>query len=321
LRVVFLGTPDFALPSLEAVATHARLLAAVAQPDRPKGRGREVAPPPVKTRAIELGVPVLQAERPNLPGTIAALSALRAELFVVVAYGAILSPELLGVPKQGAINLHASLLPEFRGASPIQQAILEGRAETGNSTMWMAQGLDTGDVILQRALAIGPDETAGELSARLATDGAALLIETLEAVARGDAPRTKQDDARATLTKKIKKSDGALDFAQPARSVHDRARAMTPWPGAFASFAGQIVRFEKTRVSDADAAQSAAPGTIVEGISDGGLRIACGRGTIDVLELRPSGKSTMNAQAWLRGTRVDLASRPRFERAKDEETS
>ena len=315
-----MGTPDFAVPSLETVAERARVLAVVAQPDRPKGRGREVAPPPVKTRAIELGLPVLQAEKPNDPGMVAALRALRPDLFVVVAFGAILSPELLSVPKKGAVNLHASLLPELRGASPIQQAILEGRPRTGLSTMWMAEGLDTGDVIHQRVVMIGPNATAGDLSTHLAAEGAALLVETLEAIARGDAPRTKQDDEDATLTKKIKKSDGALDFELPAKAVHDRARAMTPWPGALAAFAGQIVRFEETRVSHTDATTGAAPGTVLAEAPDGGLRIACGRGTIDVLKVRPAGKSTMDAQAWLRGTRVDIAARPKFERARDEET-
>ncbi len=317
---MFLGTPDFALPALEAVAERARVVAVVAQPDRPKGRGREIAAPPVKSRAIDLGLPVLQAERPNLPGLVASLRALRPDLFVVVAYGAILSPDLLAVPKQGAINLHASLLPELRGASPIQTAILEGRSETGNSTMWMDEGLDTGDVIHMRALAIDPNETAGELSARLAIDGAALLAETLEAVARGDAPRTTQDDSRATLTKKIKKSAGRLDFAQPAKAVHDRARAMTPWPGAVASFSGQTVRFDQTRVPDADAGNDV-PGTVLGESSDGGLRVACGRGTIDVLRIRPAGKPTMDAAAWWRGTRADFASKPKFERATDEETT
>jgi methionyl-tRNA formyltransferase len=322
---VFLGTPDFALPSLEAVAARARLQVVVVQPDRPVGRGLEVAAPPVKTRALELGVPVLQNEKPNQPGTIAALKALRPDLFVVVAYGAILSRELLAVPKLGAINLHASILPELRGASPIQHALLEGRKETGNSTMWMAEGLDTGDVIFTRALAVDPNETAGELSARLAADGAQLLAETLEAVARGDAPRTKQDDARATLTKKIKKSDGVLDFALSAKAVHDRARAMTPWPGAVASFGGKPVRFERTRIADAGgpagAAPNVAPGTILGEAEGGALRVACGEGAIDVLLVRPAGKSTMEAQSWWRGTRADVASQPRFERAQTEEKS
>jgi methionyl-tRNA formyltransferase len=317
---VFLGTPDFALPSLEAVAGRARLQAVVAQPDRPKGRGREVSSPPVKLRAHELGLTVLQAERPNLPGTIGALKGLRPDLFVVVAYGAILSPELLAVPKLGAINLHASLLPELRGASPIQQAILEGRTETGNSTMWMAEGLDTGDVIFQRAVAIGPNETAGELSARLARDGAALLVETLEAIVRGEAPRKPQDEARATLTKKIRKRDGALDFAEPAQRVHDRVRAMTPSPGAVAAFSGQKVRFEKTIVSDPDT-PAGAPGTVLGESIAGALRVACGRGTIDILDVRPAGKASMDARAWWRGTRADLATKPKFERVRDEETS
>ena len=249
MRIVFLGTPEFAVPSLEALAARFEVALVVVQPDRPRGRGRAVAPPPVKARALELGLPVLQAERPNRPGTIGALTAVQADLFVVVAYGAILSPALLAAPRLGCVNLHASLLPAYRGASPIQAALLDGRATTGNTTMWMAEGLDTGDMILSREVAIGPDETAGELSARLAIDGAALLVATVEQIAAGTAPRAPQDKAQATVTKKIRKDDGALDFTAPAVRVHDRARAMTPWPGAQAMYEGTSIRFERTRVT------------------------------------------------------------------------
>jgi methionyl-tRNA formyltransferase len=328
MRVVFLGTPEFALPALEALAARGVVALVVAQPDKPQGRGRAVAPPPVKERALALGLPVLQASRPNRPGTIGALRAMRPDLFVVVAFGAILSPELLAVPRLGAINLHASLLPEYRGASPIQQAILDGRESTGNTTMWMDEGLDTGDLILARTLSIGPDETAGELSARLATDGAELLVETLERVAAGDAPRVAQDEARASRTHKIAKTDGALDFTQPARAVHDRARAMTPWPGAVAAFAGQAVRFERTRVADGTTpgalpgrieAGAAAPGDLAGVGQGGGLLVRCGDGAIEVLRVRPAGRKEMDALAWWRGLRVNDATPPRFERVRIED--
>lgn len=322
MRIVFLGTPEFAVPSLEALAARFEVVLVVVQPDRPKGRGRAIAPPPVKARAFALGLPVIQVERPNRPGAVAALTEVHADLFVVVAYGAILSPALLAVPRLGCINLHASLLPAYRGASPIQAAILDGRAETGNTTMWMAAGLDTGDVILQRARAIGRDETAGELSARLAIDGAALLVETVERLAAGEAPRASQDEAAATLTKKIRKDDGALDFTAPAVRVHDRARAMTPWPGAQAAFEGGIVRFERTRVAGADAgAAGATPGTIVGPGPAGGLVVACGEGFIEVLRVRPAGKNDMNALDWWRGLRSGTGSAPRFTTPSREEKS
>ena len=309
--MVFLGTPEFAVPSLVALASRFEVALVVAQPDRPRGRGRAVAPPPVKEQALTLGRPVLQVERPNRPGAVAALTAVEADLFVVVAYGAILSPALLAVPRLGCINLHASLLPAYRGASPIQAALLDGLATTGNTTMWMAEGLDTGDVIRQRALAVGSDENAGELSARLAVDGAALLIETVERIEAGDAPRTAQDETRVTMTKKIRKDDGELDFTAPAASVHNRARAMTPWPGAQAACAGTTVRIERTRLAP-EAVSGAAPGTILGPGPEGGLAVACGEGVVEVLRVRPAGKNDMNALDWWRGFRSGTGSAPRF---------
>jgi methionyl-tRNA formyltransferase len=299
MRVVFFGTPEFAVPALAAVADRFEVLLAVAQPDRPKGRGRALAAPPVKDAAIARGIPVLQVESPNAPSTLFALRAVRPDLFVVVAYGAILSPELLAVPKLGAINLHASLLPRYRGASPIQAALLDGLGETGASTMWMDAGLDTGDLIATTKLAIAPDETAGELSTRLAAAGATLLAETIAAVEAGTATRTPQSAEGASVTKKIRKDAGALDFAQPAARVHDRARAMTPWPGALATFAGEPVRFARTRVADG----AGAPGAVLGIGPSGGLLVACGTGALEVLRVVPAGRAEMDAQAWWHGRR------------------
>jgi methionyl-tRNA formyltransferase len=324
VRIVFLGTPGFATPSLDALAGRFDIALAVAQPDRPQGRGRAIGPPPVKVRAFELGVPCLQVEQPNAPGAIAALRKVEADLFVVVAYGELLSPELLAVPRLGCVNLHASLLPALRGASPIQGALLAGLATTGNTTMWMNEGLDTGDMILQRALPIGPDETAGELSARLAEDGAALLAETVERIEAGTAPRTKQDESGASVTKKIRKRDGWLEFSPPATAVHNRARAMTPWPGAVAAFDGAPVRLERTRLvngSERDAGARPEPGVIHgEGPNDG-LLVACGTGAIEVLRVRPAGRNDMAALDWWRGLRSGKGSAPRFTTpSRDEET-
>ena len=315
MRIVFFGTPGFATPALVALAQRFDVALVVAQPDRPQGRGRAVGPPPVKTRAFDLGLPCMQVEKPNLPGAIAALAKVEADLFVVVAYGALLSPALLAVPRLGAVNLHASLLPAYRGASPIQAALLDGLDTTGNSTMWMAEGLDTGDVILQRTLPIGPDENAGELSARLAEDGAKLLLETIERIEAGDAPRTPQDAARASVTKKIRKDDGWLDFALPAKTVHDRARAMTPWPGAVARYDGKPVRLERTRVladEEIETGVRPEPGAIHDVEPLGGLTVACGTGAIEVLRVRPAGRNEMNARDWWRGLRTGKGSAPRF---------
>ena len=322
MRVGFFGTPQFAVPALEALATKHDVALAVAQPDRPKGRGRALAAPPVKQAALAHGIPCLQVESPNRPGALAALRALEADLFVVVAYGAILSGELLAVPRLGCVNLHASLLPRYRGASPIQAALLDGLAATGASTMWMDEGLDTGDVILQRAVPIGPDETAGDLSARLAVEGAALLVETLVRIEQGNAPRVPQDPALATVTKKIRKRDGYLDFAQPAQAVHDRARAMTPWPGAIAEFRGEPVRFERTRVvPSAGAPASKAPGSVLGPGPSGGLIVECGAGGIELLRVTPAGKPEMDTRAWWRGLRIKDSDVVRFTTPRSEEPS
>jgi methionyl-tRNA formyltransferase len=297
MRVVFFGTPEFAVPALEAIAARFDVALVVAQPDRPKGRGRVLAAPPVKTAALARGLPVLQVETPNAPSPLYALRAMRPDLFVVVAYGAILSPALLAVPKLGAINLHGSILPRYRGASPIQAALLDGLTETGATTMWMDEGLDTGDIIDTRTLAIDRDETAGELSARLAVMGAGLLTETLAGVESGTSPRTPQPAEGATVTKKIRKDDGRLDFTQPAKRVHDRARAMTPWPGALASFAGETLRFLRTRVAEG----KGEPGAV---LSAAPFLVACGEGAIEVQRVVPAGKAEMDASAWWRGLRV-----------------
>jgi methionyl-tRNA formyltransferase len=311
MRVIFFGTPEFATPALRATAAPAEVLLVLAQPDRPKGRGRVLTAPPVKEVALELGVPCMQVESPNAPGAVAALKALAPDLFVVVAYGAILSRELLAVPSRGAINLHGSLLPAYRGASPIQAAIADGRATTGVCTMWMDEGLDTGDVIECQEVAIGSEETAGELSSRLADAGAALLARTLDVIASGDAPRTPQRADGATVTKRLKKADGFLDFTQPVRRVHDRARAMTPWPGAQAEFEGEAVRFTRTHVAE-HAATGPIAGAVLGTGPGGGLLVACGDGALEVLRLVPSGRPEMDAQDWWRGLRRPNGSAARF---------
>jgi len=299
VRIVFLGTPAFAVPALGAALRHDEVVLVAAQPDRPKGRGRALAAPHVKAAALAHGLPVLQVESPNRPGVLGALGALAPDLFVVVAYGAILSRALLAVPRLGAINLHGSLLPAYRGASPIQAAIADGLARTGVSTMWMDEGLDTGDVIFEEPVPIGPDQTAGELSETLATVGAELLASTLRAIERGDAPRAPQDGARATLTKRLKKRDGFVDFTLPAPRVHDRARAMTPWPGAVAEFEGERVRLDRTHV----AAGKGAAGAVLGPGPLGGLLVACGEGAIEVTRVTPPGRPEMDAAAWWRGLR------------------
>jgi methionyl-tRNA formyltransferase len=311
-----MGTPQFAAPSLSALAqTDLEIVAVYVQPDRPAGRGRKTSPPPVKQVALHEGLPVHQPLDANSASSLDLLRSLTPDLFVVVAYGCILSPELLAVPKLGAVNLHASLLPDYRGASPVPYAILDGREETGVTSIWMDPGIDTGDMILQRRIAIGAEENTGELTARLAEVGAALLVETVRAIAAGTAPRTPQDRSTGRYCKKLKKGEGAIDWSTDAESITRHVRAMTPWPGAFSelevgSAGGEAVRqplrIERARVVDSPGG-SAPSGTVrlaPVGDTGHGVIVTCGEGSVELVTVRPAGKRSMAAGDWWRGLRV-----------------
>jgi methionyl-tRNA formyltransferase len=296
LRVVFFGSPAFAVPSLRAVAAGTDLVAVVSQPDRPAGRGQAPTPPAVKVAAGELGAPVFQPEKIRTPETAAALAAFAADLFVVVAYGRILPQALLDMPRLGAYNVHASLLPRLRGAAPIQWAIIRGDAETGVSIMRMEAGLDTGPVAATRRLAIADDDTAGTLSAKLADLGAGLLADTLPAIAEGGVRLAPQDDAGATLAPPLAKTDGHLRFDRPARAVSAQARGVDPWPGASASLDGQPIKLFRPRVADG----SGRPGEVL-GLRGEGLVIACAEGAIAFDELQLPGRKRLPAGSVLLG--------------------
>jgi methionyl-tRNA formyltransferase len=316
MRVVFMGTPQFAVPTLAALV-EARLEVAevYVQPDRPAGRGRKPAAPPVKAFALERGLPLAQPEDANSAASLAHLRALAPDLFVVVAYGCILSPDLLGVPRLGAINVHASLLPDFRGAAPVACAILEGAHGTGVTTMWMNAGIDTGDVILQRYTPIQPEESAGELAERLSQLGARLLVQTLREVGQGTAPRLPQDLQAGSYCRKLRKEHGVILWAQDAERVARHVRAMTPWPGAHTVFEpdpagggaaephGHALLVERARVLDR-LARAVAPGHVLGADRVGpaeGVVVACKRGALELLTVRPAGKRSMSALDWWRG--------------------
>jgi methionyl-tRNA formyltransferase len=296
-RAVFFGSPAFAVPALRAVAANTTLVAVVSQPDRPAGRGQAATPPAVKIAAIELSVPVIQPEKVRTPETAAALAALRADLFVVVAYGRILPQALLDLPRLGAWNVHASLLPKLRGAAPIQWSIIRGDSETGVAIMRMEAGLDTGPVAAMRAVPIADDDTAGTLSARLADLGAGLLAETLPAIAGGQVALTPQDHGAATLAPLLTKADGHLDFNRPARVVSAHARGVDPWPGASAVLEGAPLKLFAPRVIDAGGGR---PGEVL-GPCPEGLAIACAGGAIAFGELQLPGRRRMPAAAVLTG--------------------
>jgi methionyl-tRNA formyltransferase len=292
------------------VAEHTTLVAAVTQPDRPAGRGQAPAPPAVKTVAQQLGVPVLQFEKVRTPETLAALRALDADLFVVVAYGRILPEPVLALPRLGPYNVHASLLPALRGAAPIQWAIIRGASETGVSIMRMEAGLDTGPVAARRSLAIDDADTAGTLADKLAVLGAGLLADTLPDIVSGRVVLTAQDDAATTLAPPLTKADGRLDFSRPARVVSAQARGVDPWPGATALLDGEPLRLFAPRVLP-PAFPARQPGEVI-GLDDGRLCVACGdaaAASLGFSELQLPGRKRLPAAAVLAGRAIPPGTR------------
>lgn len=299
-RLVFAGTPEFAVPALDVALDQADVVAVLTQPDRPAGRGRSLRPSPVKERALAAGVPVLQPERLSREDQRAALLEIEADLLVTAAYGLLLPKAVLDWPREGCWNLHASLLPRWRGASPIQQAIRAGDAQTGISLMQMDPGLDTGPVRLQASLAIGPEETAADLHDRLAALAGRLLQQALQQRAQGTLPEpVAQDDSRATHAPLIRKEDARIDWNDDAAAIARQVHAFNPWPVAFTELNGQALRILRARPLDLDAGD-AMPGQLMTGRGHPDeLRVACGRGVLSVLELQSPGKRRMSARDWL----------------------
>lgn len=304
MRVVFFGSPDFAVPSLAAVASAHEVVAVVTQPDRPAGRGAKLQPPAVKVLATELGLPILQPLKLRDGVVAGELRKLEPDLFIVVAYGRILPPDLLAVPRLGPWNVHASLLPKLRGAAPIQWAIIRGESETGVSVMRMEAGLDTGPVAAYATERIGPEDTAGTLSARLAPLGAKLLLETLPGIADGSLLPRRQDDASATLAPPLAKTHGRLDFSQPAALVSALARGVDPWPGATVLLDGEMTKVFSPRVVSG----TGEPGRVL-GMVPAGLAVACGEQAVAFGELQLPGRKRMSARALVAGRPVPPGTR------------
>ena len=303
MRIVFFGTPDFAVLSLRALTREGLdIVAVVTQPDKPARRSRSrVVPPPVKLAALDANLAVLQPERPSEPEFLAELERLGPDIGVVAAYGHILKRELLELPQRGMVNVHPSLLPKLRGASPIQHAILNGLTETGVSIMKMAEEMDAGPVILRMAASVAPDETSGELSARLAEFGARALIEALTLVASGAATYEDQDDSAATYAPKITRSMTRIDWNQPADDVARLLRAFDPKPGAWTALDGQELKcFGPVKVPNPQGPTR--PGEAIK--ADQALVVATGDGAIEILDVHPAGKQRMPANAWLRGRAI-----------------
>lgn len=293
-----MGSPEFALPTLQALAENYQVVGVVTQPDRPSGRGRSLTPPPVKVLAESLQLPVIQPERLKEPGAMEQLAAWQPEMIVVAAFGQILRRAVLDLPPFGCINVHASLLPRWRGAAPIQAALLHGDAETGVTIMKMDPGVDTGPLLSRRAGPVLPDDTAASLSARLARTGAELLIETLPAYLQGEIEPQPQDEAGATYAPMLKKEDGRLDFSAGAQELERRVRAFNPWPGAFTHWRGGLLKVHQALASD-----SPSPGSGRRLVWNGLPAIGTGRGILVLEEVQPAGKRPMPGKVFLAGAR------------------
>lgn len=305
MRVVFMGSPEFALPTLSALAQSPahEVLAVFTQPDRPAGRGKKLTGPPVKGLAVELGLPVLQPQKVRSDEAFAQLQELAGDVIVVVGYGQIIPQRIIDLPEYGCVNVHSSLLPKYRGAAPVNWAIVRGETKTGVCTMKIVKKLDAGDVLLCRKTPIGPDETASELSARLAPMGAELLMATLSGLEAGEITPQPQDESQMTYAPLMKREDAAIDWSLPATEIHNRVRGFDPWPGAFTAYRGKRLQIRRTRLTDAQGE----PGKILA-VSDG-LTIACGEGAILATELQPEGKPRMAAAAFINGYRPQVGDR------------
>lgn len=308
MRVLFWGTPDFATPPLRALLGEGfDVVGVVTQPDRPVGRGRsKVQPSPVKRVATDEGLPVLQPERPRGDDFLANLRDLEADISVVVAYGHILPPDVIDLPRHGTINIHASLLPLLRGAAPIQAAIREGHERTGVTIMRMVPRLDAGPVILQLATAVYDDETYGELALRLSELGAAAVVEALALIELGRAREEPQEESRATYAPKVDRESTRVDWTQDARAVARLVRAYDPRPGAYATHNGQPVKLFGARL--APRPESAVPGEVLEA-GGAGLVVACGEGGLRVLYVQPADKKRMTSAEWHRGRGIEVGDR------------
>jgi methionyl-tRNA formyltransferase len=296
MRVLFYGTPAFALPTLQALLDRHTVVGVVTQPDRPAGRGQRLAPSPVKQVALERGLPVFQPPRLREPGWAERLGPVEPDVAVVVAFGQILPRAILELPARGSINVHASLLPRYRGAAPVAWAIIRGEAETGITTFRMDEGMDTGSVLLQHALPIGAEETAGDLAGRLAELGAAVLLETLDRLDRlTPAP---QDHAAATLAPRLRKEDGVLDWTRPADELAARVRGVNPWPGAATS--GPTGRLLIWRARPR--AGVGEPGVLTQG--EDVLGIGTGAGLLEPVEVQPESRRVMPWATFLHGARL-----------------
>jgi len=299
IRAVFMGTPEISVPALETLARTADVVGVVCQPDRPSGRGMQLRAPAVKLKALELGLEVVQPLKIRTGDFLAWMSGKKPDVALVLAYGRIVAPDVLACPRKGCMNLHASLLPRYRGAAPIQWAIVRGEAETGVSLMQMDAGMDTGPVYAVRRVAIGENETAGDLGARLASVAAGMVEDELFRVLSGEIHATAQRDDLATSAPVLKKGDGEIDWSRDPREIHNLVRGMWPWPGAFTHVGSKTLKVIETR-SSAFKCGDAAPGTVVAADASGVL-IACAGGTLEIVRGQLEGRKPVTGRELVMG--------------------
>ncbi len=307
MRIIFMGTPDFAVPCLQALhESEHTLLALVTQPDRPKGRGGKLTPPATKVFAQEHGIPVFQPPRMKDPTFLDELKGLNPDLIAVTAFGRILPPVILDLPPKGCVNVHASLLPKYRGAAPINWAIINGETETGITTMQMDPGMDTGDMLLVEKFPIGPEDTAGMVFDELSEIGARLLMKTIAGIGEGTLEAIPQDNEKATMAPLMEKETGKIDWTQPAQAISNRVRGLDPWPGAFTFYKGERLRIWKAAVDDESGSGEA--GTVVR-VDKEAIVAASGQGLLKITEIQPANGKRMAVRQFLAGRNIDEGER------------
>lgn len=307
MRIVFMGTPDFAVPSLEALLrSDDHVVGVVTQPDRPKGRGQTLVAPPVKVVAEQAGIPVVQPLKIRTPDFLETLAGWKPDLIAVAAFGRILHAPILALPPMGCVNVHGSLLPKYRGAAPIQWALINGETETGITTMLMDEGMDTGPMLLQAKIPILPDDTAGTLAPRLARLGGQLLVQTIAGLRAGTITPIPQDHAQATMAPLLKKEDGAIDWTMSASALVNRIRGLSPWPGAY-TFHGSE-RWTIWKAVAAPEPASSGPGTVLA-VTKQSIKVATGEGTLELLEIQTANSKRMSVGHYLAGHRVSAGER------------
>ncbi|MFX3633329.1 MAG: methionyl-tRNA formyltransferase [Candidatus Pristimantibacillus sp.] len=307
MRIVFMGTPEFAVPSLRLLLEQQyEVVAVVTQPDRPKGRKRTLTPTPLKEAALSFGLPVLQPERMRSAEAVAAIAELQPDIIVTAAYGQILPKAVLELPRLGCINVHGSLLPQYRGGAPIQRAIINGEKVTGVTIMYMAEGLDTGDMISKVEVPITDEDTSGTLFDKLSIAGAELLGRTLPTIIAGEVQAVKQQDELATYARNLTREDERIDWNQSALQIYNQVRGLSPMAGAFTTLNGEVFKvWSCTKQAGAAGKSDAAPGVVLEA-SDKGIVVQTGNGTLLLHDIQPSGKRMMSVADWLKGSKLAI---------------